>query len=46
MAAAIRRLIDDPGLRDVLAENGWRTIQQFTYDKTAMAVERILEARL
>jgi glycosyltransferase involved in cell wall biosynthesis len=46
MAAAIRRLIDDPGLRDVLAENGWRTIQQFTYDKTATAVERILEARL
>jgi hypothetical protein len=46
MAAAIRRLIDDPGLRDVLAENGWRTIQQFTYDKTAMAVERILGARL
>ncbi|MFC1576778.1 glycosyltransferase family 4 protein [Candidatus Omnitrophota bacterium] len=46
MASAVLRLIDDKALRERLRENAYRHIGQFGWDRSAKALEEILETEL
>jgi len=46
MAEAILRLLEDRNLADRLRENGLKTAQEFTWDKTVDKVEALFEEKL
>jgi glycosyltransferase involved in cell wall biosynthesis len=46
MATSLLRLIGDEKLRDKLVDNAYRHIRQFSWDKSAMRLEKILDSEL